>query len=142
MNACTKRLFSTHGLKHKIKELIPLKKSQLNKIKKDHGHRIIDTVTIDQTLGGMRGVKSLFWNTSLLDTHKGITFHGKSIPELQECLPSFTSNGMPMMESMFYYLLTGHVPSKTEAHELSQEFKQRSLLTETQYICYVHYPKT
>ena len=41
-----------------------------------------------------------------------------------------------------YYLLTGHVPSKTEAHELSQELKQRSLLTETQYICYVHYPKT
>lgn len=38
--------------------------------------------------GGMRGIKGLVCETSVLDLDEGIRFRGLSIPECQKCLPS------------------------------------------------------
>ena len=45
--------------------------------------QVIDKVTLDQTLGGMRSIKSMIWETSLLDAEEGIRFRGHTIPDLQ-----------------------------------------------------------
>jgi len=37
--------------------------------------------------GGMRGMKGLVWETSVLDADEGIRFRGYTIPECQELLP-------------------------------------------------------
>ena len=39
---------------------------------KEHDETIIDQVTIGQVFGGMRGIKSMLWETSLLDAQEGI----------------------------------------------------------------------
>ena len=63
------------NLKDKIKDIIPLRKEKYNKLKRLHGDKIIDNVSIDQVLGGMRGIKSMHWDVSNLDPEKGITFY-------------------------------------------------------------------
>jgi citrate synthase len=50
---------------------------------KEQENTIIDQVTIGQVFGGMRDIKSMLWETSLLDAQEGIRFRGFSIPDLQ-----------------------------------------------------------
>ena len=40
-------------------------------------------MTVDQAVGGMRGIPGLLWETSMLDPEEGIRFRGYSIPECQ-----------------------------------------------------------
>ena len=44
----------------------------------------IGEVTIDQCIGGARGVKCMLWETSNLDAEEGIRFRGLTIPECQQ----------------------------------------------------------
>lgn len=55
-------------------------------------------VTLDQVYGGARGIKSLVWEGSVLDSEEGIRFRGKTIPECQELLPKATGGKEPLPE--------------------------------------------
>ena len=55
-------------------ELMPAKQEQLKQMKKEHGGKIVDKVTIDQLIGGARSIKCMLWETSLLDATEGIRF--------------------------------------------------------------------
>ena len=59
---------------------------RLKAIKKTYGAKVLGTTTVEQCIGGMRGIPGLFWETSLLDAEEGIRFRGHSIPELQVCV--------------------------------------------------------
>merc|ERR550514_736740 len=85
-------LSSTSGLKERLIEIMPAQQQALKKMKTEHGHKIVDKVTIDQLIGGARSIKCMLWETSLLDATEGIRFRGYSIPELQEKLPTFSGN--------------------------------------------------
>src|SRR5690625_1777535 len=61
--------------------------NDLRGILKDHGGLQLDTVSLRQVIGGMRGIKCMFAETSHLDPNDGIKFRGYSIPELQKKLP-------------------------------------------------------
>ena len=72
-------------------------------------------MTVDQCIGGARGVKCMLWETSLLDANEGIRFRGHTIPDLQKTLPSFTGPagaGEPTPEGLIWLLLTGNIPTK------------------------------
>ena len=91
--------------------------------------KIVDKVTIDQLIGGARSIKSMLWDTSLLDPVEGIRFRGYSIPELQETLPSFGAEGAePTPEGLFWLLMTGEVPTKAQADALTAELHERATL--------------
>ena len=124
----------TSSLKNTLQELIPEKQNQLHKIKETYGNNLIDSVTVNQTLGGMRGIKSMLWNTSLLDPEKGITFHNKTINELRKDLPKIESDNLktvePSSESLLWFLMTGKIPTYEEVDNLSNELFNRSGLTE------------
>jgi citrate synthase len=124
------RTIATSGLKERLIELMPEKQAALKKMKKEHGAKIVDKVTIDQLVGGARSIKSMLWDTSLLDPLEGIRFRGRTIPELQEQLPSYTGNkgDEPMPEGLFWLLLTGEVPTKAQCDALTQEFHSRAKL--------------
>jgi citrate synthase len=77
---------------------------------KEYDQTIIDQVTIGQVFGGMRDIKSMLWETSLLDAQEGIRFRGFTIPELQVTLPS--RGGEPLPEGLFWLMLTGECRMK------------------------------
>ena len=116
------------GLKERLIELMPAKQEALKTMKKEHGAKIVDKVTIDQLIGGARSIKSMLWETSLLDPLEGIRFRGYTIPELQEKLPSYIDGGEPIPEGLLWLLLTGEIPTKSQASALTKELHARAKL--------------
>jgi citrate synthase len=90
--------------------VIPEKRELLKKVKAVSS-KSIGEVKIENTLGGMRGLKAMVWEGSVLDADEGIRFHGRTIKDCQKELPKGTSGTEMLPESMFWLLLTGQVPS-------------------------------
>lgn len=51
----------------------------LTSLCREHGNKVIGEVTLDQVYGGARGIKSLVWEGSVLDSEEGIRFRGKTV---------------------------------------------------------------
>ena len=115
-------------LKQRLVELMPAKQEALKTMKKEHGAKIVDKVTIDQLIGGARSIKAMLWETSLLDPLEGIRFRGYTIPELQDKLPGHLDGGEPTPEALLWLLLTGEVPTKEQAQALTNDLHARAKL--------------
>ena len=90
---------------NRMKALIPQQRAVLTEINKVHGEKVVDQVTVSQITGGMRSIKSMLWDISLLDANEGIRFRGLSIPELQAKLPGQLGPGLRVVPC-----LGGHQP--------------------------------
>jgi citrate synthase len=111
-------------LKVKFKEKATALGAEIKAMLKEHGDTVIDQVTVSQAYGGMRDIKSMIWETSLLDAQEGIRFRGFTIPELQEKLP--TGRGKePLPEGLFWLMLTGEIPTEEEALWLTNDWERR-----------------
>lgn len=89
---------------------------------------MLGQVTVEQAIGGMRGIPGMLWETSLLDPEQGIRFRGHSIPELQAKLPLAKPGGQPMPEGLLWLLLTGDIPTKDQASAVTEMLRERSTL--------------
>lgn len=131
-SASTVRFASTKTLTDAVAEIVPEKREQLAKLKADHLDGDLGEVKVSHLLGGMRGLKCMLWEGSVLDAEHGITFHGRSIPECQKVLPTAADighQGKEMLpESMLWLLLTGKVPSAEEVKTLSADLASRGKL--------------
>jgi len=129
LNTTTYRFASTEkSLKDRLAELIPIKQAQIDKIKKEYGEKIVGNCTVNQAYGGMRSVKSMVYETSLLDPEEGIRFRGLSIPEVQKKLPKAAGGAEPLPEGLFYLLVTGEIPTQQHVNAISKEFTNRNKL--------------
>jgi citrate synthase len=116
-------------LKKKFYEKSSQLKTELRSIKKEFGNQTADNVSIDQIIGGMRGIKSMLWETSELDANEGIRFRGYSIPELNKVLPKKRNGGKePLPEGLFWLMLVDEIPTQEEVEWLSDEWEKRSQL--------------
>ena len=118
-------------LKETLTAQIPQKQEELKQLKADHGSKVLGEVTVDQCIGGGRGVRCMLWETSLLDAAEGIRFRGYTIPECQELLPTFkgpAGDGEPTPEAILWLLLTGEIPTKEQCDGLTAELFERSSL--------------
>ena len=121
------------SLKEVLEAQIPQKQADLKALKEAHGAKVLGEVTVDQCIGGGRGVRCMLWETSLLDAAEGIRFRGYTIPECQEILPTFkgpAGEGEPTPEALTWLLLTGEVPTKAQCDSLTAELFARSKLPE------------
>ena len=101
---------------------------RIKSIRKEYGATPLGTVTVEQCIGGMRGIPGLLWQTSLLDPEEGIRFRGYSIAECQAKLPAAIPGGEPLPEGLFWLLLTGEIPSAAQAAAVSAEWRARAAL--------------
>jgi len=113
-------------LKQKFFEKSSKLKGEVKSLLKEKGNTKVDEVTLSQVFGGMRGVKSMVWETSQLDPNDGIRFRGKSIPELRELLPRVSGGKEPLPEGLFWLMLTGEVPTEEEVKWLSSQWMARA----------------
>ncbi|XP_053970978.1 probable citrate synthase 2, mitochondrial [Hylaeus volcanicus] len=121
---------SSTDLKKVLSEKIPKEQERVKNFRKQHGGTKVGEVTVDMMYGGMRGIKGLVWEPSVLDPEEGIRFRGKSIPECQKLLPKAPGGAEPIPEGLFWLLITGDVPTEAQAKALSQEWASRSALPE------------
>jgi citrate synthase len=107
-------------LKSRLKEVMPAKLEELKEIKKLYGNKEVGTYTVDQVIGGMRDIKSVFYDTSILDKMTGITFRGYTIPDLVNHLPKAIPDGEPLPEGLFYLLMTGELPTDEDSNDIKE----------------------
>jgi citrate synthase len=98
----------------------------VKKVRKELGSKSLGNTTVDMAYGGMRGIKGLVWETSLLDPDEGIRFRGYSIPECQVRLPKAPGGEEPLPEGLFWLLVTGEVPTSEQVSWISKEWASRS----------------
>ena len=116
-------------LKKKFYEKSSKLKTEVRNLRKNNGAKVVDKVNIAQIIGGMRGIKSMLWETSELDANKGITFRGHSIPQIKEILPKKKDGGKePLPEGLFWLMLVNEIPTQNDVEWLSKEWFKRSKL--------------
>ncbi len=120
-------LSSEKDLKATLREVIP-EKRELLKAVKARGDSKIGDITVAQVIGGMRTMKSMVWEGSVLDADEGIRFHGKTIADCSKELPKGKSGSEMLPEAMFWLLLTGQVPSEGQVRAFSRELAEKSEL--------------
>ncbi|ABN68698.1 citrate synthase (CISY) [Scheffersomyces stipitis CBS 6054] len=115
-------------LKARLAEILPEKAEEVKQLKKEYGKTVIGEVLLEQAYGGMRGIKGLVWEGSVLDPIEGIRFRGRTIPDIQKELPKAPGGEEPLPEALFWLLLTGEVPTEAQTRALSEELAARSAL--------------
>ena len=121
-----RRSANVSKLKAKLFEKIQAHRPRTTKLVKEQGSILIDQVTIEQCVGGARGIRSLVTDISYLDPMEGIRFRGKTIPETFAALPKVPGSDYPYVEGFWYFLMTGDVPTKEETLAVAEDFKTRA----------------
>ena len=115
-------------LKQKFYDKSSALRTEIRAMSKESGSQVVDQVNIGQIIGGMRGIKSILWETSELDATVGIRFRGYSIPELKELLPKKKDGREPLPEGLFWLMLVDEIPTAEETAWLSDEWEKRAKL--------------
>ncbi|RPI65544.1 MAG: hypothetical protein EHM43_12690, partial [Ignavibacteriae bacterium] len=79
---------------------------------KEHGENVLGSVTIEQVLGGMRGVPALVCETSSVSADEGLRIRNIPIMELTDITP----------EETFWLLVTGQRATSEELEEMRNVF--------------------
>lgn len=103
-------------LKEKLASKVPHLRERVRDLGKTHGNKVISEVTVEQILGGMRGIKSLICDTSEVGLETGLIIRGFPILELTEKLP----------EEILWLMLIGELPTKAESKDLQADLQKRS----------------
>jgi citrate synthase len=103
-------------LQEKLAQQIPALRDEVKALNTEHGDKVISEVTVAQAYGGMRGVKGLICDTSLVEPDKGLIIRGYPIKDIADKSP----------EETWYLLLTGELPDKSAVKSIQQEFNKRA----------------
>jgi citrate synthase len=104
------------ALKERLAQQIPGLREEVHQLTKRHGDAVISEATVAQVFGGMRGIKGLVCDTSVVDPDKGLYVRGIPIGELAHCLP----------EEIFYLLCAGELPDSEALASLQQDLRKRA----------------
>jgi len=103
------------SLKEKFAAKIPQWGNEIKAILKEKGETKISDVTVAQAYGGMRGVKGMICDTSVVEPDQGLIIRGIPILELTE----------KTAEEIFYLLLLGELPGPEDVKLLQEEYRKR-----------------
>ncbi|MBS1656559.1 MAG: citrate (Si)-synthase [Chitinophagales bacterium] len=102
--------------------------AEIREFLKQNENTELGTYTIGQVYGGMKSIKALVTETSLLDPEEGIRFRGYTIPELREKLPHLESCTEPLPEGLFHLLLLDEIPNFQDAQHIANVWARRAIV--------------
>jgi len=109
-----------------MSDLVPAEQKRVAAFRKQYADFKVGDITVDQMYGGMRGIKGLVTETSVLDADEGIRFRGHTIPDCQKLLPKAPGGQEPLPEGLFFLLLTGRIPTQEQVASISSEWAHRA----------------
>lgn len=132
------------GIVNELKQAIlasakPLQE-RIGKIKADN--TVIQEVTVEQAIGGMRGINGMVTQTSDLDPIDGIKYRGIPLKDVCKILPAAPGGEAPLPEGAFWLLLTGQVPTAEQVKGLTAELHKRSSIPASVMTTIDSLPKT
>lgn len=101
-------------LKEKLEKIIPGMRDDIRTFLQEHGDKEVCTVNLKQVYGGMRGVRAMVCDTSVVPPDKGLIIRGIPLKDLFEKMP----------EEIFWLLCTGELPNAAELKDLQAEFNK------------------
>ncbi len=104
----------------RLKELVPEWRAERAEMIKNHGSMVLSDCTVAQAYGGMRGVKGMICETSLVEPDKGLIIQGRPLLDIMDLWP----------EETFFLLLTGEIPDEAAKLDLMRELDKRSHVPE------------
>ncbi|UCF34809.1 MAG: citrate (Si)-synthase [Phycisphaerales bacterium] len=107
-------------LQEVLQKRIPKYREEVQQIVRSHGDKVISEVNVAQAYGGMRGVKGMICDTSVVEPDKGLIVRGHPLLEIKHLWP----------EEVFFLLLTGDLPDDEAKAALQKEFDRRSQVPE------------
>jgi citrate synthase len=112
-------------LQEKLQQLIPQWREQKANIIKEKGKASLSDCTVAQAFGGMRGVKGMICDTSVVEPDKGLFIRGHHLLEIMDLWP----------EQTFLLLLTGEIYDRNSdiVQEYQKEMDRRSQLPQYVY---------
>jgi citrate synthase len=117
----------------KIEESLPEWQERVTRLKRDFPDLIVGQVSVDQILSGIRGVQIGVSDISYVDPYNGVRLRGYTVPEVLSLLPKAEGSEIPLAGGLYYLLLTGELPTLTDALEVEEEWHQRAELPEQVY---------
>ncbi len=100
----------------KLQELVPQWRKERAEILKELGSTEMSTVTVAQAYGGMRGVKGMICETSLVEPDTGLIIQGRPLLDIKDLWP----------EQTFYLLLTGEIGGDDVTKDMMLEYDKRA----------------
>lgn len=110
------------SLKDVLAKKIVEHQKTVSAFRKEYGDTVIQQLTVDMAYGGMRSVKALVCETSVLDAEEGIRFRNYTIPECQKLLPKAAGGEEPLPEGIWWLLCTGDIPTKEQVAAVSADW--------------------
>ncbi|MDP8227825.1 MAG: citrate/2-methylcitrate synthase, partial [Candidatus Electryoneaceae bacterium] len=107
-------------LQERFAELVPQMRQEVGGLLKTVGGTKMSEVTVKQSYGGMRGVKGMICDTSVVEPDKGLIIRGRPLLTIKHLWP----------EEIFYLLCTGEEPTKEETAALQLDLASRSHVPE------------
>lgn len=114
------------NLKEVLSKKIPQHNKKVVEFRKHHGTTVLQNITVDMIYGGMRTMKAMVTETSVLDPNEGIRFRGYSIPECQKMLPHGPGGNEPLPEGIWWLMCTGEIPNEKQTSAISKEWAARA----------------
>ena len=103
-------------LKETLAAQIPALRRETRELIDQYGDKVISEVTVAQAFGGMRGVRCMVCDTSVVDPDLGLIVRGRPISELADRLP----------EEIFFLLCTGELPDRDALRGLQADLQNRA----------------
>lgn len=103
-------------LRSKLEEKVSIWRDEKKTILETRGQNVISQVTVGQAYGGMRGVKGMICDTSVVEPDKGLIIRGYPLLEIKHLWP----------EEVFYLLVTGEMPDDEAKKDIQTELASRS----------------
>ncbi len=103
-----------------LMEKIPAYRKEVHDLLEAKGDQVISQVTVQQAYGGMRGVKGMICDTSVVDPGLGVAVRGRPLLDIKHLWP----------EEVFFLLLTGELPDAEAKAALQRELDRRSQVPE------------
>lgn len=103
-------------LQSKLEEKIPVWREEKMEILKSYGKNVLSEATVAQAYGGMRGIKGMICDTSVVEPDMGLIIRGYPLLEIKDLWP----------EEVFYLLVTDEMPDEEVKKDLQKDLADRS----------------
>ncbi|KAH9948884.1 citrate synthase-like protein [Amylocystis lapponica] len=123
----TRNTAEVQTLCNAIEARLPSRLKLFVKLSKEYANAPVHTMTVGNVMGSMRGLPCMLWEISGTDK-AGITYHGKSLRELQTLLPRWRGSEQVSPEAMLWYLYTATMPTRAELEHFTADLAARAEL--------------